>query len=298
MVGLLGGSRGLALVTVLALLASASVAAAGSEPVAVEPDGDAKAEYVAVSGTGNASSDGLAVAFDGQTNGLVAVSGFGEATGDAFAAAVGDDASCEEGSCIVVSGTGDAESGRARLAASGTGDAACSWGPCIVISGIGDAEDSSAIVAVSGTGDTYCAWPFLCLAVSGTGDAVCAVSGLPTVGCVPLSGTGTADCNSLEAFCFETGGCNVIELAGQTCPEPVVLVRSRSPVTVCPSSPGSDASSTVSVETIGLHGGVGDQEVHVDEKEVSMQTNHDAPAIECTRYDLDREPIEQPAPSP
>lgn len=186
---------------------------------------DTRGFHVAVSGTGNASSNLVAASGTrSATAGSTAVSGTGNASGcGPFASE--PVISVRLPPCLAVSGTGESQAddlaasamgdATGDLTASGTGDAdGCGpfpsevtlfvrVPPCLAVSGTGDAQADDAaasgtgnatgrIAAVSGGGDTASET----LAVSGTGDAAAQAAA--------ASGTGNATSTTPVSV---TGGC-------------------------------------------------------------------------------------------
>lgn len=219
---------------VLLLATTAMAGAVSAEPVAVNPWGDAEADYVAVSGTGSANGQ-VAASGTGPARGIVAASVLGPSTANALCAGL----SCASG--VAVSVAGDASQG--NVAVSGLGEAEggilCPVFPlCLIglvavggagadeafvtasllgdagrrisllaVSGTGNAGSTSTAVAASGTGDANACRDDLgplvpCTAASGTGDAfACSNYGgsFPLRYCTAASGTGDATSNWVAA---------------------------------------------------------------------------------------------------
>lgn len=120
---------------------------ASAAPVAIEPFGDADAEMIAASGTGNASTCHLAFH-------CVALSGMGQADGVNTWSGAGNATSCTRYAyCVAGSGLGNATG---YWAVSGAGNATgCTYNyaglPCAAVSATGNASSPNG-VAVSGFG--------------------------------------------------------------------------------------------------------------------------------------------------
>jgi len=190
----------------------------GDQTVGVSPTDDACGSFVAVSGTGNATTTGPC------DFGLVvqcaAISGTGNATNNA--APVDAPAACSPTivggtvvGCLAASGTGNATNNAGGPEKGGCDALGVVELGCVAASGTGNATNNA--------GDFGCfSWRsgvlVGCLAVSGTGNATNNATGIlggctatavvsdagATVGCLAVSGTGNATNNTTGTY----GGCD------------------------------------------------------------------------------------------
>ncbi len=188
-------------VVLLVLVSIALIGTASADTAQVRWT-DAEAEWVAISVTGNATAEHLAISGTRDASGgTAAVSPFGNASDGHLVASLTGDATADTGcfrvNCVAlgaaVSGTGES---RGTHAVAGLGHARAEPEPCAfaVVQPVGVAISSLCLAsggAASGTGDatTDCARTS-CFAVSAGGDAITSCASVP---CPAVSGSGDSD---------------------------------------------------------------------------------------------------------